>query len=78
MKDRGPLAATRQYPGQLVSTANECPSAICTVRRVSASAVPNTSPAAQPVSVARGRPERRRPAITSSHAVTAMPAAVGQ
>lgn len=56
-------AATRQYGAQLVSSpANECASRICTVRRVSASEMPKTSPAPTPVSVARVGPERRCPA----------------
>jgi len=57
------LAATTQYAGQVVSSAqNPCVSMSCTVSRVSASEMPITRPAAVPVSTARAVPVRRAPA----------------
>ena len=50
----------------------------CSVCLVSASWMPNTRPAAAPVSIARARPGRRRPAWTATNAMNAITAAAGQ
>jgi len=51
---------------------------ICSVCLVSASWMPKTRPAAVPVSIARRRPGRRRPACTAANAITAITATAGQ
>jgi len=51
---------------------------ICSVCLVSASWMPNTRPAAVPVSIARVRPGCRRPACTAANATAAITAAAGQ
>src|SRR6185437_573331 len=51
---------------------------VCSVCLVSASWMPNTSPAPAPVSIARSRPGCFRPACTAANAIAAITAAAGQ
>ena len=72
-------APTRAYGAQVVNSELmplDC--RISSVCLVSASWMPKTSPAPIPVSVARERPDRTRPACTQAKAMTAITAAAGQ
>jgi hypothetical protein len=72
-------APTSAYGAQVVNSALiplDCK--ISSVCLVSASWMPKIRPAAVPVSIARARPERRRPACTAMNAMPAITAATNQ